>query len=76
MDTDETEIMGEVLGSVANSSSKTSENTMKKYIFGKMAELFEERLCELVWNYRHIYDSPHTRTDNSNRTAGKTLDRN
>ncbi len=41
--------------------------------FGKMVELFEESLCELERNYRHIYDvtSPGTGADNSDRTAGK-----
>ncbi len=44
----------------------------KEEYFGKMAELFKERLCKLVQNYRNIYDtSPGTGTDNSNRTAWK-----
>ncbi len=39
-----------------------------------MAEIIEETLCELVQNYRHIYDvtTPGTGTDNPNRTAGRT----
>ncbi len=41
------------MDSVAYSSNKTSE-TMKKNILGKMAELFEERLCKMVQNYRHV----------------------
>ncbi len=39
------EIVGAVSDSVAYSTNKTSE-TMKKNILGKMAELFEERLCK------------------------------
>ncbi len=43
-----------VLRSVAYRSRPVTHN--EEEYFGKMAELSEERLCKLVWNYRHIYD--------------------
>ncbi len=64
--------MEAVSGGVATVQAIPANDNEKEY-FERLAELFEERLCELVWNYRHIYDvtSPGTGTDNSNRTAGK-----
>ncbi len=66
------EIVGAVSGGVTTVQARTVKHNDEQY-FGKMAELFEERLCELIWNLRHIYDvtSPDTETYNSNRTAGK-----
>ncbi len=48
------EIVGAVSGGVAYSLSKTSAKYNEEEYFGKMAELFKERLCRLVCNYRCI----------------------
>ncbi len=58
--------------SVAAVKARPVKHNKEEY-FGKMMELFKERLCKMLQDYKHIYDvtCPGTGTDNSNRTAGK-----